>query len=185
MKSPDWSTLSERVCRWYVFVFLNVYGLGKIVGGQFYRRGQLPEDIAQVPLAEVSAFDLCWTFMGYSYLYIFFIGFSQLLGAWMLLWHRTKLLGVAILLPIMANIIVIDIVFLSAKGPIVNATIYMLMLLYILYYNRDSVITAFKTLTAPAKDAVLNWRDWAWQAFFTLIAMGLIFAVDYHLVRWF
>lgn len=32
----------ELAARWYVFVFLNIYGLGKIAGGQFYRRGHLP-----------------------------------------------------------------------------------------------------------------------------------------------
>ena len=43
----------ELAARWYVFVFLNVYGLGKIAGGQFYRRGQLPEDVGQTLLKNV------------------------------------------------------------------------------------------------------------------------------------
>lgn len=32
----------EIAARWYVFLFLNNYGLGKLAGGQFYRRGHLP-----------------------------------------------------------------------------------------------------------------------------------------------
>ncbi|MEM1214470.1 MAG: hypothetical protein AAGJ82_02205 [Bacteroidota bacterium] len=181
MSSPDFPTLFERVCRWYVFLFLNIYGLGKIAGGQFWRRGQLPEALAQTPLVDVSAFDLCWTFMGYSYVYIFFIGASQLLGAWMLLWNQTKLLGVAVLVPIMANIIVIDWVYLDAKGPIVNATIYFLMLLYILYYNREVVIHAFEALTV-GRTLRKPWRESLWQAVLTLGLMAIIYAVDHFLV---
>ena len=42
----------------YVFIFLNVYGIGKIAGGQFYRRGDLPEDIANLTLGQVGLFKL-------------------------------------------------------------------------------------------------------------------------------
>jgi len=59
----------ELAARWYVFWFLNVYGLGKILGGQFYRRGRLPEDVAKTLLGDANAFDLAWTFMGYSFAY--------------------------------------------------------------------------------------------------------------------
>src|SRR5262245_16943147 len=91
----------ELAARWYVFWFLNVYGLGKIAGGQFYRRGRLPEEVAKTLLGEANAFDLAWTFMGYSFAYILFIGLAEVVGAWLLLWERTKLLGVAVLLPVM------------------------------------------------------------------------------------
>ena len=67
----------ELAARWYVFIFLNVYGLGKIAGGQFYRRGRLPEEVAKTLLGEVNAFDLAWTFMGYSFAYILFIGLAE------------------------------------------------------------------------------------------------------------
>ena len=86
----------ELAFRVYVFMFLNVYGIGKILGGQFYRRGKLPEEVANMTLGEVDAYTLGFTFMGYSYGYILFVGISQLIGAWLLLWDRTKLIGVTI-----------------------------------------------------------------------------------------
>ena len=101
----------ELAARWYVFWFLNVYGLGKILGGQFYRRGRLPEDVAKTFLGDANAFELAWTFMGYSFAYILFIGLAEVVGAWLLLWERTKRFGVAILLPVMVNIVVFDIIF--------------------------------------------------------------------------
>ena len=94
---------AELAARWYVFLLLTIYGSGKLLGGQFYRRGNLPEEIATLPLSEVAGFDLAWAFMGYSYAYILFIGISQLIGAILLLFERTKLVGTMILIPILVN----------------------------------------------------------------------------------
>ena len=86
------------------------------MGGQFFRRGQLPDVVAQTTLEQASAFEIGWTFMGYSFAYILFVGISQIVGAWLLLWNKTKLLGVTILFPILLNIIVFDLIFLDKKG---------------------------------------------------------------------
>jgi hypothetical protein len=91
--SPRLRRTVELMARWYVFVFLNLYGLGKIAGGQFYRRGHLPADVARTTLGQAGGFDLAWTFMGHSFAYILFIGLAEVVGAWLLLWNRTKLPG--------------------------------------------------------------------------------------------
>ncbi|HYO84761.1 MAG TPA: hypothetical protein VES20_25390 [Bryobacteraceae bacterium] len=71
-----------------MFVFLNIYGIGKIIGGQFYRPGHLPADVAQVPLGQAGAFELACTSMGHSFVYILFIGAVEVIGAWLLLWNE-------------------------------------------------------------------------------------------------
>ena len=71
MNKLDWGKMFEVVCRSYVFIFLNFYGIGKIMGGQFYRKGQLPAEVAQTTIEQASAYDLAWSFMGYSFVYIF------------------------------------------------------------------------------------------------------------------
>ena len=121
MNQLNLNKIFELACRWYVFLFLNFYGIGKIMGGQFYRRGQLPADVAATTIEQASAYDLAWSFMGYSFFYILFIGISQIIGAWMLLWNQTKLIGVTILIPIMLNIIIFDIIFLDVRDALVNA----------------------------------------------------------------
>ncbi|WP_378177531.1 hypothetical protein [Aquimarina sp. SS2-1] len=138
----------ELAARWHVFILLSIYGSGKLLGGQFYRKGKLPEEIAKIPLSDVGGFDLAWTFMGYSYTYILVIGISQLVGAFLLLFHKTKLIGVAILMPILVNIIVFDAVFFETYGALVSASIYFLLLFYILWYNKENVIKSIKALTA-------------------------------------
>ncbi len=184
MKKLIRSNTFEQVCRIYVFGFLNIYGWGKMLGGQFYRRGQLPEEVASTTLADASAFDLAWTFMGYSQFYILFVGVLQIIGAWMLLWNRTKIWGTLILLPIMTNIVAFDIVFLNTKGALVNATIYLIMLLFILYHNRNQVRSALR-ITSDYKGFIVNFKSGWWlQVLVILVLMVLIFIVDHTLVSW-
>ncbi|MBY0502893.1 MAG: hypothetical protein K2X03_03220 [Bryobacteraceae bacterium] len=91
--------------------------------------------------------------MGASFAYILFIGVAEIIGAWLLLWERTKLLGVAILLPIMVNIIVFDAIFFEnagGYGALASATIYTILLFVILALNQESVRPAVEALLRPA-----------------------------------
>ena len=171
----------ELAARWYVFIFLNIYGIGKIAGGQFYRRGRLPEDIANLTLGQVGAFELAWTFIGYSFAYILFIGVAEVVGAWLLLWEKTKLFGVAILLPILFNIVVFDAIFLDEYGALASATIYTLLLFVILVCNRDRVRAAFCALLLHEGTP----RPTARTALVAMGAMALLFAFDQALVNLF
>jgi hypothetical protein len=192
-KSPDMSRqpklfhqrVIELAARWYVFWFLNVYGLGKILGGQFYRRGRLPEDVAKTVLGEANAFDLAWTFMGYSFAYILFIGLAEVVGAWLLLWERTKLFGVAVFLPVMVNIVVFDIIFLDTHGATASATIYTLLLFVILFCNREAVGQALRALVPQAQPTQMPLKQKAKRAMLALLLMGLLFAFDQMLVNLF
>ena len=102
-KKKQTKKIFELVLRQCVFIILNIYAISKIFGGQFYMKGKLPAEIAKTTLGEASSFSLAWAFMGHSYFYILFVGFTQLIGAWFLLWNKTKLIGVLILIPIVSN----------------------------------------------------------------------------------
>jgi hypothetical protein len=173
----------ELAARWYVFWFLNVYGLGKIAGGQFYRRGRLPEEVAKTLLGEANAFDLAWTFMGYSFAYILFIGLAEVVGGWLLLWERTKLLGVAILLPVMVNIIVFDVIFLDVYGALASATIYTVLLLVILVCNKEAVSQALRALVPQTQPKQIPLKQKAKTAIAALVVMGVLFGFDQLLVN--
>ncbi|MEK6154693.1 hypothetical protein WIW50_15600 [Flavobacteriaceae bacterium 3-367] len=178
----------ELVCRLYVFGFLNFYGIGKIMGGQFYRRGRLPEDVAAITLENASAFNIAWTFMGYSYGYILFVGILQIIGAWFLLLNKTKIIGVFILLPIMVNIIVFDIIFLESKGALANAMLYFLLLNLILYFNKEKIQKAFAILTNKIKinnNQISSLTSKTKRVLVIAGIMTLLFVVDQLLVNLF
>lgn len=175
----------ERAARLYVFLLLNVYGSGKIVGGQFYRQGQLPPEVATQTLAEVGSFDLAWTFMGYSYAYILFIGLSQMVGAWLLLWERTKLVGIAILVPILINIIVFDAIFFDTYGALASAVIYLLLLLTVLFINRDKVVELLRMATQAPSRGKKSLTVKARTVGFVLVIMAALFAVEQFFINLF
>lgn len=176
------TTYLELASRYHVFVMLNIYGLGKIAGGQFHRKNELPLEIAQQTLAEVNGFDLAWAFMGYSYAYILFIGLSQVLGAWLLLFNRTKLLGVAILVPILLNIIVFDAIFFETYGALSSALIYFTLLLVILWLNKKQVILAMKSLMDFKTYANTTTTTLLKKGVIVIIIMGSIFGIEQLLI---
>lgn len=184
MKKKNLKELFELVLRQCVFIILNIYAISKIFGGQFYMNGELPSEIANTTLGEASGFSLAWTFMGHSYFYILFVGFTQLLGAWFLLWNKTKLIGVLILLPIMVNIIVFDIIFLDVYPALANAIIVLLMLFLILFFNREVVkdtvikLTNFQSKTSvPIKKRLITFG-------ITILFIVLIFSFDSFIEYW-
>jgi len=180
----NFSTILELTARLHVFLLLNIYGWGKIAGAQFYRKGFLPPEIASMPISEVGGFDLLWTFMGYSYPYIFFVGISQIIGTWLLLWNRTKLLGVAILIPILANIIILDALFFEgiALGALGSALFYFSLLMYILCYNRKQVQAILKSMLTPLRNNEMGIPRWQF-ILFALCLFGVTFLIEQMIVR--
>ncbi len=173
----------ELGIRWYVFIILFQYGIGKIIGQQFYRKGNLPDDIASKTLIEVGSFDLAWTFMGYSNTYILFIGSFQILGALLLLFNKTKLIGVSILLPILLNIIAFDAIFFDDGnyGALASAILYFSLLILILFINRVTIFKVIKTLT---NTSIIDYNVKIFKKLiFTLITVVVLFGIDQFFVN--
>lgn len=178
-----WTFYLELAARLHVFFLLNLYGWGKILGGQFYRKGHLPVEIAQKTVAELSSFDLAWTFFGHSYTYILFIGLTQIAGAWLLLWNKTKLIGTAILLPVLVNIVVVDAVF-EVNGAIISAWIYLFLLTLVLYFNRAQLGRALQILTENLPASFENARDRLIATSTALCIFVLMYSVEQVLIHW-
>ena len=173
----------EFAIRVYVFLMISLYGLGKIAGGQFHRQGHLPEALAQTPLAEVGSFDLAWTFFGYSKAYILFIGLSQFIGGFLLLFERTKMLGVAVLIPILLNIIVMDLCYAISPGALLSATNYLVLSLLIVWFNREKAMIALQALMQPSeKTAAFSQTSLAGAAVVGLI-IASVFWMETSLVK--
>ena len=182
--TPQIKITFELVLRQCVFIILNIYAISKLLGGQFYMNGKLPEQIANTTLGEASGFSLAWTFMGHSYFYILFIGITQLIGAWFLLWNKTKLIGVAILIPIMINIIVFDILFLDVYPALANAIIVFAMLLLILFVNKERIIDVIKKLTDFQVKPKVQIKKRLITFGITILIIVLIFTFDSFIELW-
>ena len=184
MNKSNYKVTFELVLRQCVFIILNIYALSKLLGGQFYMKGKIPAEIANTTLGEASGFSLAWTFMGHSYFYIMFVGIAQLIGAWFLLWNKTKLIGVLILLPIMVNIIVFDIIFLDVYPALANAIIVLLMLFLILFFNREIVKDTVIKLTNFQSKPRVSIKKRLITFGITILFIVLIFSFDSFIEYW-
>ncbi len=76
--------------------------------------------------------ELFWSFYSYSYLFGCIIASFQIIGALLLLFRRTRLVGVFILIPVLANILLMDIFYQIGNSVVVHASIMMAGVLYLL-----------------------------------------------------
>ncbi|MCD6065334.1 MAG: hypothetical protein K0S33_160 [Bacteroidetes bacterium] len=183
MKELKIKDILELVFRVYVFVFLNLYAIGKLMGGQFYTPARMPEEVASLSLGAAGNFELAWVFMGRSFGYILFAGITQLIGAWLLLFNRTKLIGAAILIPVMVNIVVFDVFFLDKYGALANAGIYLAMLLFILLFNKEKVVSAIRALTDFSLKVRIPLKYRIYKICIAIAVFALIFVLNQLLVN--
>jgi hypothetical protein len=169
----------ELVFRQCVFLILNVYAIRKMFGGQFYMNGELPTEVANITLGKIDSFTLAWAFMGHSYYYVMFIGITQLIGAWFLLWNKTKLLGVMILTPIMLNIIMFDLIFLGVYSALAMSIIIFTMLFLIVNLNKEKVTQAFNSLTSFQSKPKVRFKSRILTIGISILTLIFIFIICY------
>ena len=96
-----------RVARWIAAVLMIVYGFAKLNGSQFT---VLDSEVSK-PMGEVSGFWLTWYYFGSSTVYGTVIALVEIGGGLLLTRPRTSLVGALVLLPVVGNIILMDILF--------------------------------------------------------------------------
>lgn len=114
--------------RYWLAISLAEYGMSKIMHWQFNMGSYLQD----VPLRDLRPMQLTWYYFGFSYTYACIVGCIQLLGSLLLLFRRTFLLAAMMLLPVLANIVMIDIFFQVAPMALLNAIAYTTGLLFLI-----------------------------------------------------
>jgi len=183
MKRFDFKEILEITCRLYVFFFLTAYGVGKVIGAQFYTAASMPDGLDLIPIGQVTDFDLAWVFMGRSYGYMLFISLGEIIGAVLLLFNRTKLIGTFILISIMVNVVVFDIFFLNEYGALAGATLYLIMLFAILVFNKEKVSKMLNELLAVKTSSQKSIKEKFIKYSIVLAIIALIFIVDQTIVN--
>jgi hypothetical protein len=116
----------EIGCRYFICLLMLVYGLVKIFHGQFYT----DEFWKDTPLGELSGMQLVWSFYSYSPIYETFLGAIEVFVGLLILFKRTTGLGIVLFLPVMANLVLINIIYqIGALGSAVPLLLAGLILL--------------------------------------------------------
>jgi len=139
LRSPLRHAWLQALIRYWLALSISTYGFAKILKTQF----QTPDFFLDTPLSSVDGMSLTWYYFGYSYPLAVIIGLFQIGGSILLLYRRTTLLGVVILLPVMVNIVLINLFFTISVGAFFNSVVYSLALLFLLLLHGDRLRTVF------------------------------------------
>lgn len=145
LRPGETSSPVERVIysllRYFVAFQIITYGFAKLNGAQFtVLRSELDK-----PLGEVSGFWLTWYYFGYSRPYGDVIALVQIACGVMLMFRKTALLAACLLLPVVANIVLIDIFFRIDLGALLMALLLAACLFLIISFHRQELVDLFWT----------------------------------------
>ena len=129
----------ENAISWIVVFGLFIYGGAK--GIQF-------DDVTKIEktVSEMTGMELMWAFYGYSIHYALTLGFMEIFGGFLIMIKKTRIIGCLFASTILVNIILQDIFFEVNYGALKAALLYQVLLLIILWLNKDQLIQSLKTL---------------------------------------
>ncbi|MBI1287675.1 MAG: DoxX family membrane protein [Flavobacteriales bacterium] len=121
------------------------YGIGKLVGDQF----GISEVEMNTQVGELSLFRLSWYLFDHQP-FKAFIGISQVVCALLLLLNRTAILGALMSIPILLNILIIDLTIMPPglmSGFTWRLSSYLILNILILWHYRDRMRHVWYHLT--------------------------------------
>ena len=139
---------NQKICDYFILCArillawtLLSYGWSKLNDGQF---GISAEEMA-TPVKDLGLFKLSWYLFDHQP-FKSFIGISQIIAGLLLLYNRTLILGVLISIPILLNILIIDITYVKMSGFYWRLSYYLILDFLILWHYKDRMIIAFKAI---------------------------------------
>lgn len=122
------------------------FGWKKVLGLQFV----VPAAIASQPLNQQSGEWLTWYYFGYSPAFGAIIAGLQIVGAGLLLFRRTLLLGTVLLAAVLFNLTLINIFYHLNAGALVQSVVASLALLFLLALHYRQLVAALLPLGQPS-----------------------------------
>jgi uncharacterized membrane protein YphA (DoxX/SURF4 family) len=166
--------------RWYLAYYMFDYGISKLMGEQF---GVHDPRILDMPVRQVDRFYLAWHLFGLSRPFNIIVGIFQIIGGLLLIINRTALIGALFLLPIIANIFLIDLAFTTnVFGAALTLRLACMMLSdgLVLYYYREKIVAAFRLLTT----GISTRFRYKWWTYLLLIPIGLLIDFAWAIIIW-
>ncbi len=143
--------------RYFCAFMLFTYGISKLLHLQFNMQSQL----ARQPVGALTGYQLTWFYFGYSRGYALLLGTTQVLGATLLLFRKTTLLGALAMLPVMGNILLINIfILVNDYGPFLISGLICIFLLTILWGQRSALISLLWTTQKSEPVCSLQRHRW-------------------------
>lgn len=143
--------------RYFCAFMLYTYGISKLLHLQFDMQSQL----ARQPIGSLTGYQLTWFYFGYSRAYAVLLGITQVLGGTLLLFRKTTLLGAMAMLPVMANILLINVfILVDDYGPYLISAMICLFLCAILWRERFALKQLLWTTQPMEPASTLRRHRW-------------------------
>lgn len=124
--------------RYFCAFMLYMYGASKLLHLQF----NMASELAPRPIGSLNGYQLTWFYYGYSRVYASILGLTQITGATLLLFRKTSLLAAVIMLPVMANILLVNIfIMVNDYGPYFMSAVIFTSMLIILWHQRAALLS--------------------------------------------
>ncbi|HMF90916.1 MAG TPA: hypothetical protein VKL40_09745 [Candidatus Angelobacter sp.] len=127
--------------RYLSALLLFTYGSSKLLSRQF----TLPPETALRPVGSLTGYQLAWFYYSYSHVYAAILGLIQLAGGALLLFRKSALLGAALMLPVMTNILMVNVFFHIAWGALCTSAFIFASMLAVLWHHRHALVGVFWT----------------------------------------
>ncbi len=139
--------------RYWLAFSISVYGFAKIFQTQFHP-SLLRDDML---VGGLNGFQLTWNFFAHSYILAVILGSTQIIGSVLILFRRTTLLGVVVLMPVMVNIVLINIFYDIAVGAFINSVLYTSGLTLLLLLRYQDLKKVFLDYVSPLPKIGVKW----------------------------
>ncbi len=142
----------QGVIRYGIAMDLTMIGLQKWFHLQFSTHlGAL-----DLPFSSFAPEDLTWAFFGRSRAFICIIGGFQILGSLLLLFRRTRLAGVFVLIPVLLNIVLLNACYHFEAGESIQAIELLIALVYLLLWEYPRLVQVFFGAEMGARTGVTS-----------------------------
>ena len=160
---------------------LYMYGVSKLLHFQF----NMASELAHRPIGSLNGYQLTWFYFGYSRVYAAILGLTQVTGATLLLFRKTTLLATVIMLPVMANILLINMfILVNDYGPYVISAMIFASMLIIMWHQRAALLALF--WVEQTVDPMDSSRTHRWIRILIVVAVSVIMisgAIMKHYVK--
>lgn len=132
----------ELALRIWAAFYVFIYGIGK------WTQFEGAKSMSRL-IKDASNSEIMWAFFGTTREYPIIIGLLQIIGAVLLVFQRTKIIGALLLTPIFINIILLDIFYKIHRGALLNAMLFQFVFFLVIFNERKQIKLAINLLTKP------------------------------------
>ena len=134
----------ENSISWIVVLAMFIYGGGKLI--QFDGAIEIDKTVS-----ELTGMELMWAFYSYSKSFAMTLGIIEIIGGILILIKKTRIIGCLLTSTILVNVIFQDIYFGVHLGALKAAILYQILILIILWLNKEKLIRGIKILLESNK----------------------------------